>query len=53
MERGPAAMAGLGAAGRATAAAEIAEAFRWAFLTVAAYAGCAMALAWWVPVRRL
>lgn len=53
VERGPAALARLSAASRAAAAAEVAEAFRWAFLTVAAYAGCAMALAWWVPVRRL
>jgi EmrB/QacA subfamily drug resistance transporter len=53
VERGPVTLAGLDAARRTLAQAEIAEAFRYAFLMVAAYCACAVGLAWWIPVRRL
>jgi hypothetical protein len=53
VERGPAVLERLDAARRAAAQAEIAEAFRYAFLMVAGYCACAAGLAWWIPVRRL
>ena len=53
VERGPVAMAGLDAAHRAVASAEIGDAFRSAFLAIAGFAGLALAMAWTIPVRRM
>ncbi len=53
VERGPAVLERLDAARRVAAQAEIALAFRYAFLMVAGYCACAAGLAWWIPVRRL
>jgi MFS family permease len=47
VERGPSALAGLAAGQRAVVQAEIADAFRGAFLTVSAFTTSAMLLAWW------
>jgi hypothetical protein len=33
--------------------AEIADAFRWAFITIAAFTGMATVLAWSLPLRRV
>ena len=53
VERGPVAMAALDAAHQAIVSAEIRDAFRSAFLTVAGFAGVGLAMAWTIPVRRL
>ena len=53
VEQGPQVMAGLPDGERAAVAAEIAWAFRGAFLAVAAFAGLATLLAWSLPVRKL
>jgi EmrB/QacA subfamily drug resistance transporter len=53
VERGPSTLAGLATAQRATVQAEIADAFRGAFLTVSAFTTSAMLLAWWLPVRQI
>ena len=53
VERGPSALGGLAAGQRAVVQAEIADAFRGAFLTVSAFTTSAMLLAWWLPVRRI
>jgi len=53
IERGPDAIAGLAPAQQAIVHAEIGEAFRAAFLTVAAFTGVGAILAWSLPLRRL
>jgi EmrB/QacA subfamily drug resistance transporter len=53
VERGRSALSGLTAGERAAVQAEIAVAFRGAFLTVSAFTTSAMLLAWWLPVRRI
>jgi non-ribosomal peptide synthetase component F len=53
VEQGPSAMAGLSPARIATVQAEIASAFRAAFLTIAGFTVIGTALAWTVPVRRI
>ena len=53
VERGPVAMAALDAAHQAVVSAEIREAFRSAFLTVACFAGLGLTMAWTIPVRRI
>ncbi|MBV8096755.1 MAG: MFS transporter [Acetobacteraceae bacterium] len=53
IENGPATLGSLDPARRTVVQAEIAEAFRYAFLTIAAFAFCGMGLAWSIPVRRL
>ena len=53
VQEGRAALAGLGAERAATAQAEIREAFRAAFLTVAALSAVASALAWSIPLRKI
>ena len=53
VEQGPQVMAQLAPGERARAAAQIASAFRGAFLAVACFAGLATLLAWSLPVRRL
>ena len=51
VEQGPGVLAGLSDAARAGLAAEIAAAFRAAFLTIAAFSVVALVLAWSLPVR--
>ena len=46
-------MAGLDEAQRSAASAEIRDAFRSAFLAIAAFAGLGLAMAWTIPVRRM
>jgi EmrB/QacA subfamily drug resistance transporter len=53
IERGPEALAALEPARRAIVGGEIAEAFRAAFITVAAFTGVGAVLAWSLPLRRL
>jgi EmrB/QacA subfamily drug resistance transporter len=53
VEQGPSAMAGLSPARITTVQAEIASAFRAAFLTIAGFTVIGTALAWTVPVRRI
>jgi len=53
VERGPAAMAELEPARKALVQAEIADAFRAAFLAIAAFTGIGLVLAWSIPVRRI
>jgi len=53
VERGPQVMAALDEARRAVVQAQIADAFRAAFLTVAGFAAAALGLAWWIPMRRI
>jgi EmrB/QacA subfamily drug resistance transporter len=53
VERGPEVLASLPPARHAAVAAEIAWAFRGAFLTVAGFAAAALGLAWWIPLRRI
>jgi MFS family permease len=53
VERGPEALAGLPAARIAEVQAQIASAFRAAFLTIALFAACGAVLAWSIPVRRI
>ncbi|HEY2131603.1 MAG TPA: MFS transporter [Acetobacteraceae bacterium] len=53
VEQGPSALAGLSPARIVTVQAEIASAFRAAFLTIAGFTVIATALAWTVPVRRI
>lgn len=53
VERGPSALAGLDAARRGVLQAEIADAFRAAFLTIAGFAAIGLGLAWSIPVRRI
>jgi hypothetical protein len=53
IERGPDAIASLASAQQAIVHAEIGEAFRAAFLTIAAFTGVGAVLAWSLPLRRL
>jgi len=53
VQQGPDAIAGLPAPRRAIALAEIATAFRAAFLTMAAFSAIGLLLAWSIPTRRL
>ncbi len=53
VERGPEALAGLPAARIAEVQAQIASAFRAAFMTISVFAACGAALAWSIPVRRI
>ncbi|HUB11449.1 MAG TPA: MFS transporter [Acetobacteraceae bacterium] len=52
-EQGPRVLAALPAARRAVVQSEIREAFRAAFLTVSLFTTGGMAMAWWLPVRRI
>jgi predicted MFS family arabinose efflux permease len=53
VQQGPAALDLLPAAQRAVVRAEIADAFRAAFLTIGCFTTTAMLFAWWLPVRRI
>jgi EmrB/QacA subfamily drug resistance transporter len=53
MEQGPAAIATLAPARQAIIQAEIADAFRSAFITIACFTGMATLLAWSLPLRRI
>jgi EmrB/QacA subfamily drug resistance transporter len=53
IEEGPAALASLPAARQAIVQGEIADAFRSAFFTIAAFTGVASLLAWSLPLRRV
>jgi MFS family permease len=53
VQMGPVAMEALSPERQATILAEVAVAFRAAFLTVAAFAGIGALLAWTIPMRRL
>ena len=53
IEEGPAAIASLPAARQAIVQAEIADAFRSAFITIATFTGMATLLAWTMPLRRV
>lgn len=53
VERGPAALSGLATSQQAALAAEVAGAFRAAFLTVAAFGVAGAVLAWTLPARRV
>jgi hypothetical protein len=53
IERGPEAIAALAPAQQAIVHAEIGDAFRAAFLTIATFTGIGTVLAWSVPLRRL
>ncbi|HEY5067923.1 MAG TPA: MFS transporter [Xanthobacteraceae bacterium] len=53
MEEGPAAVATLAPVRQAIIQAEIADAFRWAFITIATFTGMATVLAWSLPLRRV
>jgi EmrB/QacA subfamily drug resistance transporter len=53
VERGPSAMATLEPARQAVVQGEIADAFRAAFLAIAAFTGIGLVLAWSIPVKRI
>jgi EmrB/QacA subfamily drug resistance transporter len=53
IEQGPDVLATLAPARQAIIQAEIADAFRWAFLTIAVFTGMASLLAWTLPLRRI
>ncbi len=53
IERGPDAMAALSPARQAVVEGQIGEAFRAAFVTIAAFTGCGAWLAWTMPLRRI
>jgi hypothetical protein len=53
VEQGPRVLAALPEARRLVVQAEIAEAFRSAFLTIACFTTCGLVLAWTLPVRRI
>jgi len=53
MEQGPEAIATLGPARQAIVQAEIADAFRAAFITIATFTGLGSLLAWTLPMRRV
>jgi hypothetical protein len=53
VQQGPAALAALPAAQQLAVRAEIADAFRAAFLTIGCFTASGMLLAWWLPVRRI
>jgi hypothetical protein len=53
IEQGPDAIATLAPARQAIVQAEISEAFRTAFITIAGFTGTAALLAWTLPLRRV
>ena len=53
VERGQVVLGSLDQAHRAVVQAEIADAFRAAFLTMGSFAVLAMLLSWWIPMRRI
>jgi hypothetical protein len=53
IEQGPDVLASLAPARQAAVHAQIGEAFRAAFLTIAAFTGVGTLLAWTLPLRRL
>jgi EmrB/QacA subfamily drug resistance transporter len=53
VEQGPRVLADMAPARRVLVQAEIAGAFRAAFLTIAAFSTAGMLFAWWLPVRRI
>jgi EmrB/QacA subfamily drug resistance transporter len=53
LEQGPSLLDSLAPARRAVVQEEIINAFRAAFLTIAGFAGAALALAWSIPLRRI
>jgi len=53
IEQGPDVLASLAPARQAAVQAQIGEAFRAAFLTIAAFTGIGTLLAWTLPLRRL
>ena len=53
MEEGPAAVATLAPVRQAIIQTEIADAFRWAFITIATFTGIATVFAWSLPLRRV
>jgi hypothetical protein len=53
VEQGPGALRLLTVAQQVTVRAEIADAFRAAFLTIACFTMTGMLFAWWLPVRRI
>lgn len=53
VQLGPRALVGLAEAQRNAVTGQIAEAFRWAFATIACFTAAAMLFAWWLPVRRI
>ncbi|MBN8909484.1 MAG: hypothetical protein J0H99_23480, partial [Rhodospirillales bacterium] len=53
VEAGPRVLASLPDARRLLVQAEIADAFRGAFLTVSCFTVTGMLFAWWLPVRRI
>jgi hypothetical protein len=53
IEQGPDVLATLAPARQTIIQAEIADAFRWAFLTIAVFTGMASLLAWTLPLRRI
>jgi EmrB/QacA subfamily drug resistance transporter len=53
VQQGPAALDALPAAQRLAVRAEIADAFRAAFLAIGCFTTAGMLMAWWLPVRRI
>jgi hypothetical protein len=53
VQEGPKALAILSGAQQLTVRAEIADAFRVAFLTIGCFTTTGMLFAWWLPVRRI
>jgi hypothetical protein len=53
VQEGPQALSVLPAAEQMVVRAEIADAFRAAFLTIGTFTTTGMLLAWWLPVRRI
>ena len=53
VQQGPRVLAALDPGHRELVQAEIAWAFRGAFLTIAGFVTVALGLAWWIPVRRI
>jgi hypothetical protein len=53
VQLGPGALAGLAETQRVAVTGQIAEAFRWAFVTIACFTASGMLFAWWLPVRRI
>ncbi len=53
VEQGPRVLAALPPARQAVVQAEIADAFRAAFLTISLFTAAGMGMAWWLPLRRI
>jgi hypothetical protein len=53
VEGGPHALEALPAAQRLVVRAQIADAFRFAFLTIGCFSTGGMLFAWWIPLRRI